>query len=294
MGVFLDLALNIICICSSLTFIVLTYYDVRRFEGNCCKPLLESYDTYLENFSEEVAPLLPRKEYIAANLDPSCKPACNEYFWLRMPPIFNYIDFVICVFLATMYSMRMYIAPNRCHYFLKLVNLADLLLVIIPPIFGIFNSAEVGQLLLTVISAGRVFRFQRIQKVTKICFDSEQSEVGAQVQQIATEMMIMLYMAAGMFMILENLYKEEDERYVYFTYFYMTFVTFMTIGYGDIYPEHYPARIFCSMVVLYVCVYYLPSNLTKLIILMNKKSPYERDKYTVIPEIDHVVISGHV
>ena len=74
----------------------------------------------------------------------------------------------------------------------------------------------------------------------------------------------------------------------------MTCITITTVGYGDISPVTIQGRIFAIFIVIGVCAIYLPKTLTNLIILMSKKSPYERDSYKKNAEIKHVVITGHV
>ena len=48
-------------------------------------------------------------------------------------------------------------------------------------------------------------------------------------------LIITVYVAAGVFMVLENF--DEEGELEYFTAFYATIVTITTVGYGDITPS---------------------------------------------------------
>lgn len=88
-----------------------------------------------------------------------------------------------------------------------------------------------------------------------IFINTENSEVGAQVFQIATSLFINIYFSAGIFMVLENFASET--KLEYFTAFYATIVTVTTVGYGDIYPTSVPGQIFFTLLIPYVVFYLL-------------------------------------
>ena len=72
-------------------------------------------------------------------------------------------------------------------------------------------------------------------KLMTVFIDTKESEVAAQVYEIATRLFINIYFSAGVFMVLENFHREEQLEY--FTAFYGTIVTITTVGYGDITPS---------------------------------------------------------
>ena len=75
-------------------------------------------------------------------------------------------------------------------------------------------------------------------KIMKIFINTENSEVGAQVYNIATNLFVNIYTLAGIFMVLENL--SSEVKLEYFTAMYAIIVTITTVGYGDIYPTTQP------------------------------------------------------
>ena len=129
-------------------------------------------------------------------------------------------------------------------------------------------------------------------QLSKIFFDTSESEVASQFYRIGTSLFINIYVSAGVFMVLENWHR--TEQLAYFKAFYATIVTITTVGYGDITPEDTPARMFFSVLIPYVVFYLLASQLMKLTVLMSLKSPYERAVYKINPEVPHIVISGEI
>ena len=66
---------------------------------------------------------------------PEPDPPCYEYYHNnRMPQLFELVDMPVCIIYATHYMLNLYIAQNRCQYFIERYNLLQLFAVIIPPI----------------------------------------------------------------------------------------------------------------------------------------------------------------
>ena len=105
-------------------------------------------------------------------------------------------------------------------------------------------------------------------------------------------LIITIYVAAGVFMVLENFDPEGELEY--FTAFYATIVTITTVGYGDITPSTQPGQIFFAGLVPYVVFYLLAIQLIELTRLLSLKTPYQRAVYKHNPEIGHIVISGEI
>lgn len=125
-----------------------------------------------------------------------------------------------------------------------------------------------------------------------IFVDTGASEVYAQVYQIAMGLIITIYVAAGVFMVLENF--DEEGELEYFTAFYATIVTITTVGYGDITPSTQAGQVFFAGLVPYVVFYLLAIQLIELTRLLSLKTPYQRAVYKQNPEISHIVISGEI
>jgi len=207
-----------------------------------------------------------------------------------MPQFFDWVDKPVCIIYAVHYSLNIYIAANRCQFFIEFYNLIQLVAVIVPPIFLSWNVTS--QLSLVLLAISRLYRLEKAMKLMTIFINTEESEVGTQVYQIATSLFFTIYFSAGIFMVIENF--ENETQLEYFQAFYSTIVTITTVGYGDIYPTTKPGQVFFVLLIPYVVFYLLAIQLMKLTHLMSLKSPYERAFYKQNPEIPHIVISGEV
>ena len=54
--------------------------------------------------------------------------------------MFHQVDRPVCILYAIDYSLHLYIAANRCQYFIERYNLVVLVLVIAPPILLPWSS----------------------------------------------------------------------------------------------------------------------------------------------------------
>jgi hypothetical protein len=112
------------------------------------------------------------------------------------------------------------------------------------------------------------------------------------------ELILMMFISAVLFMVIENFNTNLDENpnypYSFSTTFYFIVVTMTTVGYGDYYPRSGYGRIFIIFIIIYTIVFLIPSHTTELFRLMGLKSFYERREYEVNPEIPHLVITGQV
>ena len=239
---------------TSLTFVVLTYYDLRHLNP-CCNAALQKYEEHKLDAANGLADLKTDDDFMKEHgVCEGDDPPCYEYYHNnRMPQIFDWIDKPVCIIYAIYYFLKLYIAVNRCQYFIEIENLIQLLLVIMPPIFLGWNVTSQPSLVLLAIS--RLFRLEKAMKIMKIFINTENSEVGAQVYNIATNLFVNIYTLAGIFMVIENF--ASPEKLEYFTAFYAIIVTITTVGYGDIYPTTTAGQIFFASLIPYVVFYLL-------------------------------------
>ena len=106
----------------------------------------------------------------------------------------------------------------------------------------------------------------------------------------------MIYLSAGVYMVIENFHPHQLLRgtYLFHQSIYFIMVTFSTIGYGEYYPLSEEGKLLMIGIIAFVMVVTFGEQVNKLIILMNLKSPYEQDQYISNPEVEHIVITGHV
>jgi len=85
-----------------------------------------------------------------------------QFFNVRMPPWYNYIDICMGVIYSLEYCVKLFISQNRCSYFITLDSLIDLLIII--PTFLEYNVAQVG---LFFQSSSRLLRIVKATNVLK-------------------------------------------------------------------------------------------------------------------------------
>ena len=135
-------------------------------------------------------------------------PPCNQYYHNnRMPEMFDWIDKPVCILYAVHFFLNLYIAVNRCQFFIEFDNLIQLTLVILPPIFLSWNVTS--QTSLVLLSISRLYRLEKAMKLMEMFINTEESEVAAQVYQIASSLFFNIYFSAGVFMVLENFERDE-------------------------------------------------------------------------------------
>jgi acetyl-CoA C-acetyltransferase/potassium large conductance calcium-activated channel subfamily M alpha protein 1 len=106
----------------------------------------------------------------------------------------------------------------------------------------------------------------------------------------------MIYLSAGVYMVVENFHPHNLVRGTYYFHqaIYFIMVTFSTIGYGEYYPLSEEGKLLMIGIIAFVMVVTFGEQINKLVVLMNLKSSYQQDLYISNPEVEHVVITGHV
>ena len=85
--------------------------------------------------------------------------------------------------------------------------MVQLCLVIVPPLLIRWHAKD--ELSLVLLGISRLLRLEKATKLIYMLMNTSDSEVAQQVFQIATSLFINIYVAAGVFMILENFHREE-------------------------------------------------------------------------------------
>lgn len=89
--------------------------------------------------------------------DDPYQPACNEFYYSRMPKWFEYVDIGICVIYLTFYILNVFISPDRCQYFISNESICDLLIILPVLIYG-YACGTLGLFLKAVSRTLRLFK----------------------------------------------------------------------------------------------------------------------------------------
>ncbi len=235
---------------------VLSYRDWSRYDPNCQEWYKNEYDPWVESMKE-----MGLSDYdIAASEDIPLdlnEPKCLEFFYSRMPPEYELVDYCCALIYLFYYLINLFISPNRCQFCISSPSIMELT-IIVPPIVFDYKCTVLG---LTLKALSRMVRIYKVEVFIKSQETGEESNVGQKIKMIALEMVIMFYMSAVMFMVLENLdpiTNFDNYPYRIELTFYVMVVTLTTVGYGDFYPQTTPGKILIMFMILYIIVYKIP------------------------------------
>jgi voltage-gated potassium channel len=87
-----------------------------------------------------------------------------------------------------------------------------------------------------------------------------ESDVNKKIFDMSVFFALLIYIAAGCFMIIENMFPENlIVPYKFHVALYFTTVTLTTVGYGDYFPQTAEGRMFILCMILYAIVIKIPS-----------------------------------
>lgn len=131
-GKAIEITIAFLSIASSFAFIGLTSYDMR-YLNPCCDAALKKFAEYLAEVEAEMAvtgdtdmEVMDENSFMLIHGEcPEPDPPCYEYYHNnRMPELFDLIDTPVCVIYAIHYFLNLYIAVNRCQFFIEPYNFA--------------------------------------------------------------------------------------------------------------------------------------------------------------------------
>ena len=121
-------------------------------------------------------------------------------------------------------------------------------------------------------------------------------------------MILIVYISAGIFSVVENTMLQPNYYVVnsdlnqsdiycelcidYHDSIYFLIVSLTTVGYGDLNPESFPARIVVIVIIL-ITIVIIPKQIDDLIRLINMYSSYSTDSYKSA-EVRHIVVTGYI
>ena len=192
-GANIERFIGILSIISCCTFLWLSYTDWST-ETECCLLFHKALSAHKEEKGDNI--VYPIKlEGIA-----DCDPKCNEYYYSRMPVLFEYIDKGICLIYLVNYVIVIYISQNRCQYFISNASIVELF-IIIPVVLLPYNCDYYGVLLK---AASRMLRIFKVEIFIKKTSDGDETNVSQLIYNTITDLLLKLFITAALFMVIEN------------------------------------------------------------------------------------------
>ena len=115
-----------------------------------------------------------------------------------------------------------------------------------------------------------------------------ETEVSRQIFTILVTLSLVVYIAAGMIMISENMPRQNDNKLEFHQAVYFVIVTLSTVGYGEIFPDTELGKIFVIGVMI-VTIVIIPRQTSELLRLLGLQSVYARAIYKANSEIPHII-----
>lgn len=212
---------------------------------------------------------------------------------------FNYLDFCACSYFNLETLLNLYLAQHRLLYLIKVDTLVDLFTSTIPYLSIIDNFV-----LNKFIECSRTFRVIRLTRHISRGFKNNENEVAKQISIMIMSSITLILIFTLIYRIAEidqiKLYLEDktlsydfSSQQYFHDFLYFIVVTLSTVGYGDIFPVTEQGRLVIILLII-LALYLIPKQTNELIKLMGISSIYARAIYKSNPEVQHIVISGHV
>jgi hypothetical protein len=153
-------------------------------------------------------------------------------YWSKL---FTSFDSAACVTFLIVYILKMYVATHRMQYIFSVLSLLDLF-TLLPTIVLFQVSYDNSFYFMIPFSryARSVTSFLIIQRYFKL----GQSDVDRQINIVFITMLLLTYIASGMYAIVENQKRKlSDKTFLQFhDSVYFVIVSLATVGYGDEIP----------------------------------------------------------
>ena len=210
------------------------------------------------------------------------------YFYEIPPQWFKVLNFIVLIVLLADYLIRVYIATHRISFLTSRNSFMDIIVLLPLVIPNDYRSPSsiffmASSYLIRSVVAGRIM----------IKFIMLEKQITRQIFTILLTLFLLVYIAAGMFMSIENTEREYRNWLRYHQAVYFIIVTLSTVGYGEINPDTELGRVFVVLVMI-VTIVIIPRQTNELLRLLGMQSVYARSPYKANSEVPHIICTGQV
>lgn len=118
-----------------------------------------------------------------------------------------------------------------------------------------------------------------------------ETEVSKQMFTIVLTLLQLVYISAGMLMILENFSAENEDRLSFHIGIYSIVCTLSTLGYGDVNANTDAGKVLIMFLIL-ITIILIPNQTSELLRLISMQSVYARKIYKSNSEVPFIVVTG--
>ena len=205
------------------------------------------------------------------------------------PDWFQVLNFIVLCILLADYMIRFYISTHRISFLISKTSLNDII-ILLPIVLPNDHNSNTYKFFL---ATSHLLRSVIAGRITIKYLKFGDTDISKQIFTILLTLFLLVYIAAGMFKVVENLERPESDKLKYHQTIYFIIVTLSTVGYGEINPQTELGRVFV-VIVMIVTIVIIPRQTNELLRLLGMQSVYARAEYKANSEVPHIICTGQV
>jgi|LauGreDrversion4_2_1035121.scaffolds.fasta_scaffold41126_8 hypothetical protein len=175
--------------------------------------------------------------------------------------IFNNFDYAACCLFLISYTLKWYVATHRFQYIFSLMSVLDLFIFM--PTLIMIEPTEKNKFTVLILFS-RYIRSIIFFLILQRYFKLGQSDVDRQINIVFMTMVLLTYIASGMYAVVENRQRNDENRKLpkedqlnilqFHDSVYFVIVSLATVGYGDEIPMSEFGRVIVLFIIFFTIV----------------------------------------